>query len=159
MIDTTGLTDTHVLACTLYGEARSEPVEGIIAVGCVIRNRVQADLGNDGQPDWWGEGYRGVCLKPMQFSVWNDDDSGNHKKLVGLVAQLKAGPVTDPVYIQCAWIATGIIKDWALDVTNGSDHYHAASMQPRPVWAQPHVPYKQVGRHLFYRLRPVLKPV
>jgi hypothetical protein len=57
------LTDVQILALTLFGEARSEPIEGIVGVGCVIRNRVTAGL------DWWGEGYRGVCLAPYEFSM------------------------------------------------------------------------------------------
>ncbi len=153
MIDTAHLTDTHVLACTLYGEARSEPTDGILAVACVIRNRVKADLGHDQKPDWWGEGYRGVCLKPAQFSCWTPaGGQGNFDKLAQLVADLKVGPVTDPRYVECAWIATGVIKDWVRDITNGSDSYHTVAMQPRPSWAQNHTPVKQVARHLFYRL-------
>jgi hypothetical protein len=157
MIDTTGLTDTHVLACTLYGEARSEPTEGILAVACVIRNRVNADLGNDHKPDWWGEGYRGVCLQPAQFSCWSPaGGAGNYAKLEAIVAQLKVGPVTDPRYVECAWIATGVIKDWVRDITGGADHYHTIAMQPRPTWAQTKVPIKSIGRHMFYRLQPKL---
>ncbi len=153
MIDTTHLSDTHVLACTLYGEARSESVEGILAVACVIRNRVKADLGGDGKPDWWGEGYRGVCLQPKQFSCWTPEGgAGNFAKLEGIVQALKVGPVTDPRYIECAWIATGVIKDWVRDVTNGADSYHSVAMIPRPSWAQNHAPIKQIGKHLLYRL-------
>lgn len=153
MIDTTHLSDVHVLACTLYGEARSEPPEGILAVACVIRNRVNLDIGNDNKPDWWGEGYRGVCLKKWQFSCWHPEGGeGNYAKLAKLVADLKAGPVTDPRYLECAWIATGVQKNWVRDITNGADHYHVAGMTPRPSWAQNVVPIKQVSRHVFYRL-------
>jgi N-acetylmuramoyl-L-alanine amidase len=153
MIDTSHLSDVHVLACTLYGEARSEPTEGILAVGCVIRNRVRADIGNDHKPDWWGEGYRGVCLKPSQFSCWSPEGGeGNHKKLAELVAALKVGPVSDARYRECAWIATGIVNDWGRDITNGADHYHVAGMTPRPAWAQNKAPIKQVAKHVFYRL-------
>lgn len=153
MIDTSHLSDVHVLACTLYGEARSEPTEGILAVACVIRNRVKTDIKSDGKPDWWGEGYRGVCLAPKQFSCWlPEGGEGNHKKLAELVAALKVGPVNDHRYKECAWIATGIVNDWGRDITKGADHYHVASMQPRPAWAQSVVPIKQVAGHVFYRL-------
>lgn len=159
MIDTSHLSEIQIVACTLYGEARSEPTEGILAVACVIRNRVKADLGSDTKPDWWGEGYKGVCLKPYQFSCWNDgplvSDKGvltNHGKLAKLVADLKAGPVTDARYKECAWIATGVVNDWGRDITNGADHYHVAGMMPRPDWARPRQPIKQVAKHVFYRL-------
>lgn len=142
MIDTTHLSDVHVLACTLYGEARSEPTEGILAIACVLRNRVNTALPS---------GYRGVCLK---FACWDDgplsapDKTGkenltNHGRLAKLVADLKVGPVTDPRYQECAWIATGVIKGWVRDVTNGADHYHAAGLMPRPEWAQNAAPFKQ----------------
>lgn len=156
MIDTTHLTDTHVLACTLYGEARSESTEGILAVACVIRNRVKSDWGNDKKPDWWGEGFRGVCLRPAQFSCWSPaGGEGNFKKLEQLVAALKVGPVSDARYKECAWIATGVINDWVRDVVKGADHYHTAAMTPRPVWAQKHTPVIQVAKHVFYKLAPV----
>lgn len=163
MIDTSHLSDVQVLACTLWGEARRLNPEEIIQVACVIRNRVKADLGNDKKPDWWGEGYRGVCLAPMQFSVWNDgpltSEKGvltNHGALAKLVAALKAGVVTDERYKECAWIATGVMKDWVRDVTHGANHYHVAAMQPRPKWARDRVPVNNLfpakAGHVFYRL-------
>lgn len=153
MIDTTGLSDIQIVACTLYGEARSEPTEGIIAVACVIRNRVTTDIGSDHKPDWWGEGYKGVCLKKWQFSCWlPEGGEGNHKKLAKLVADLKAGTVSDSRYKECAWIATGVVNDWCRDITGGADHYHVAGMMPRPDWAQHVHPIKQVARHVFYKL-------
>ena len=52
--------DIDVLARTIWAEARGEGVAGQVAVGRCIRNRVEADLGKDGKPDWWGDGYVGV---------------------------------------------------------------------------------------------------
>lgn len=153
MIDTTGLSDVQIVACTLYGEARSEPTEGILAVACVIRNRVKTDIGHDKQPDWWGEGYAGVCLKKWQFSCWlPEGGEGNHKKLAKLVADLRANTVTDARYKECAWIATGIVNNWCRDITKGADSYHVAGMMPRPEWAQNASPVIQVAKHVFYRL-------
>ncbi len=74
--------DIDVLARTIWGEARGEGIAGQIAVGWCIRNRVEMDLHNDGRPDWWGEGYEGVCRAPWQFSCWNKNDP-NFPYLVG----------------------------------------------------------------------------
>jgi N-acetylmuramoyl-L-alanine amidase len=162
VIDTSALSDVQVLACTLYGEARSETPEGILAVACVIRNRVNLDLKGDKKPDWWGEGYTGVCLKPMQFSCWSPKGGeGNYNKLAALVAGLKSGPVADPRYLECAWIATGVIKGWVRDVTFGADHYYAPKAMQPPSWAKGFVPLNNIhpfGRtnHLFYRLTPLV---
>lgn len=158
MIDTLKLSETQILAVTLYGEARSEPVEGVIAVASVIRNRVNADLGNDGKADWWGEGFKGVCLARRQFSCWAPEGGpGNFAKVEALVTKLSAGDaVTDARYIECAWIATGVIKGWCRDTVKGATHYHTVQMIPRPSWAQALVPVTQVRNHLFYAM-PVKK--
>lgn len=162
MIDTSHLSDVHVLACTLYGEARSENTDGILAVACVIRNRVKADIGGDTKPDWWGEGYRGVCLKAGQFSCWSPvGGAGNHQKLAELVAALKTGAVNDARYRECAWIATGVVNDWVRDQVFGADHYHTVAMKEKPAWAKGFVPLNHIHpfprtAHLFYRLVPLV---
>lgn len=157
MIDTSGLSDVHVFACTLFGEARSESTDGILAVACVIRNRV-----NDTKHRW-PETYAGVCLQPKQFSCWNDGPleslnnkhemtPTNHGSLAKLVAKLKDGPVTDERYQECAWVATGVMKDWVRDTVMGSNHYHVISLIPRPGWARGFVAKTQVRNHVFYKL-------
>ena len=67
------LPQIELVGLTLYGEARGEPIEGIVAVGCVIRNRVKFE----------GSFYA-VCLKPRQFSCWNQDDP-NYSVLLNLI--------------------------------------------------------------------------
>ena len=147
------LPDDAILGLTLYGEARGEPIEGIIAVGCVIRNRVLTDLGKDGKPDWWGEGYKGVCLRPFQFSVWNvKDPDANHETLMLTAAQLIAKEAMPPLFEQCAWCALGISRGAILDTVKGANHYHHVAMKPRPLWAQAHAPVARRGAHIFYRL-------
>jgi spore germination cell wall hydrolase CwlJ-like protein len=59
----------NVLARTLWGEVRGEGLAGLVAVARSIRNRVDMELHNGGNPDF-GEGYVGVCTKPCQFSCW-----------------------------------------------------------------------------------------
>ena len=55
------------MAKTMWGEARGEGKSGLVAVGWVIRNRCQSG-------GWFGNTIRKVCLKPYQFSCWNEDD-------------------------------------------------------------------------------------
>ena len=146
------LTDAQVVALVLYGEARSEPVQGVIAVGCVIRNRVKTDLNNDKKPDWWGTGYKGVCTAPWQFSCLNvAGGAGNFKKVLSFAERLAAKtPITHALERQCVWVGYGIVGDYAADVTKGSLHYHVATMTPRPKWAMGHAPVVQIARHVFY---------
>ena len=55
--------DRELLARTIQAEAGNQGYDGKYHVGSVIRNRV--DSGN------YGDGYRGVIMKPGQFSAWN----------------------------------------------------------------------------------------
>lgn len=147
------LPDDAILGLTLYGEARGEPIEGIIAVGCVIRNRVRADLKGDGKPDWWGEGFRQVCLKPFQFSVWNvKEPDANHQTVMDAAALLIAQQPAPPLLEQCAWVALGISRGAILDTVKGANHYHTVALKPRPAWAQSFAPVMQKGQHVFYKL-------
>lgn len=139
------LDDTQVVAVTLYGECRSEPIEGQVAVGCVIRNRVGKRFGKT---------FREVCLAPWQFSCFKPEGGkANYKKVLQLVELLaRKEAVTDQPYKQCAYVAYGIVKDWIKDSVKGADHYHTAALTPRPAWAQKATPVIQVKSHVFYKL-------
>ncbi|HJN44307.1 MAG TPA: cell wall hydrolase [Vicinamibacterales bacterium] len=57
------LTGRHAVAPTIWGEARGERIEGLISVGCVVRNRVR-------HPRRWSRDWRRVCHQRWQFSCW-----------------------------------------------------------------------------------------
>lgn len=140
--------DELILAKTMFGEARGELPGGIAAVGCVVRNRVLMDLHGDDKPDWWGEGYRGVCLKPWQFSCWLVTDPN-----FALLSKLT--PET-PGFGGFLRLAREIITGAIPDVTLRATHYHIARMPPPASWSKPGSPppkpHIQIGRHLFYDL-------
>lgn len=138
------LTEAQVFIATLYGEVRSEPVEGIVAVAAVVRNRV-----NDGR---WGKDYRRACLAPWQFSCWNPVGGvRNHDKVAALVKQMSERmSVTDPQVRELAYLAHGFLGGFLRDPVSGATHYHVATMQPRPKWARDQVPVAQKGHHVFY---------
>jgi N-acetylmuramoyl-L-alanine amidase len=142
------LPESAILALTLYGEARSEPIEGIVAVGNVIQHRA-ADAKNR-----WPKTVRGVCLQPWQFSAWNlVGGERNYARLFGMAKTLAGGAdPKDAGFEECAAVATMLTKKALRDRVKQSNHYHAVNMQPRPSWAQAHVPTVQVAAHLFYRL-------
>jgi N-acetylmuramoyl-L-alanine amidase len=123
MVDLSTLDEVAVLCLTIYGEARGEPIEGQIAVGCVIRNRVRT-----------GMTYHQVCLAPMQFSCWNIDDP-NYLILMNYAEHM---PTNDSVVRQCMWVATGIKNGDIMDNTRGALHYLTEKMfdNERPQWAR-----------------------
>ncbi len=139
-----GLTEEQVAVCTVYGEARSEPPEGIIAVAWAIRHRVESGR--------WGATYQSVCLAPWQFSCWSvKGGEGNHQRVVALVEQMARGvPVDEAAAKQVAFLTHGVIKGYLKDTIKGAMHYHTVSLTPRPKWAQSVVPVAQRGAHVFY---------
>lgn len=136
------LTDAQIVALTLWGEARSEPVEGRIAVACVLRNRLRAGR--------WGRTYDSVCLWPYQFSCWNHGDP-NLPKLDAFRTQFEAGKApVDTVLRECLWIADGLMVNAILPRVGQSTHYYATSLVKPPKWAAGGQFIARIGRHLFF---------
>ncbi|NCO02714.1 MAG: cell wall hydrolase [Alphaproteobacteria bacterium] len=132
--------EIDVLARTIFGEARGEPIEGMEAVACVVMNRVRiSDI--KGQY-WWGSGVIGVCQKPYQFSCWNRSDP-SYQRLMN---------VTDSNihFATCLRIARRAVIGALRDNTNGATHYHADYVSP--YWAKGGQPVKTIGAHIFYKL-------
>lgn len=132
--------ELFVWARTVYGEARGEGLDGKIAVAWVIRNRVEADLGKDNKPDWWGEGIIGVCRAPKQFSCWNRDDP-NYDKIMAV-------GLDDPAFQACLYAVLGVVLRYAPDPTCGSTHYHHVNISPS--WANGKTPIASIGKHAYF---------
>lgn len=149
------LTDEAALVATLVGEVRGEPIEGQVAVASVIRNRVNFDIRSDNKPDWWGEGYIGVCTKPKQFSCWNDGDP-NASTVYAVAEGLITGLPLGANIAQLRWIAQGIIEGVIASRVRDADHYLTArlyeSITDRNHWARKRAPLMQVGSHVFFKL-------
>ncbi len=129
-----------VVALTIWGEARGEPVEGKIAVACVLRNRL-----SDGR---WGATYERVCLARKQFSCWNPGDP-NQVRLQTFRTQIQQGTQpSDMVLRECYWIAEGLIRNVIRPRVGQATHYHAITITPR--WAKTGKVVEDIGRHRFY---------
>lgn len=142
----TRASEAQRVAATLYGEARSEPVQGIIAVANVIRNRSR-------QPQRFGASVSDVVTRDRQFSCWSPKygGEGNYKKVRALMQAFVDGKqITDLGARECVGLATLMLGDYLRDNTKGSTHYHTVKLQPRPSWAMGHTPSAQISGHLFY---------
>lgn len=127
--------DVTILTAVIWGEARSELYGGLVAVGCVVRNRVF-------NPGWWGRGYRGVCTKQWQFSCWQD-------QLTKIMLAASGRPES---WQRCEKVAFRIMSGGLPDVTLGADSYYARRIQA-PYWAKGRTPLIDIGAHRFYNLR------
>lgn len=137
--------DIDTLARTIWGEARNQGRAGMIAVAWCIRNRVDMDLHDDGQPDWWGEGYAGVCLRKWQFSCWNAGDP-NEPYLRGR----KAIPGRE--YGEAHEAALAAVHAYEPDPTGGATHYYNPKAVKRtPAWVKGATRTAQIGAHIFFK--------
>jgi N-acetylmuramoyl-L-alanine amidase len=140
----TALSHEQAVAMTIRAEAVTEPIEGEIAVGCVIRNRLL-------HPVRFGQTWRDVCHAKAQFSCWQPvDGEKNYLALMAYCEQALAG--TRPWPPQQLWIAQGIISGAITeDRVNGATHYYAKYMKIPPKWARGVTPVADIGTHLFFK--------
>lgn len=158
--------DVSILAQTMWGEARSHGATGMLAVGNVIKNRAEANM------KMFGQGIRGVALKPKQFSCWNEGDPNRDRikeileydRLISLRRSPDGTPFDEwfakfknsgnymdyKAWLLAKDIAKKIIAGKASDPTNGAVYYHTTDVDPAWNANLDHV--ATVGNHLFYTL-------
>ena len=129
-------TEKELLARAIYGEASNQGEEGMQAVGNVIMNRVKGK-------EWYGNTLTDVILKDKQFSVFNDPESVNYKRMMGATED-------DEVYQQALEIAESLILGNIDDNTEGATHYYNPDIV-NPDWADSPLmtKLKKIGDHTF----------
>ena len=125
----------EVIAYTLWGEARSEPIEGIQAVASVIYNRTRLYLASH-QSDLPEDAMQTVCLAPHQFSTWSNG------------AFIQELPYDSPKWSTCLSIASSLSSGLFLPSINATS-YHANYCNPS--WSNSLTLLCQIGKHLFYK--------
>ena len=139
---------------TVWAEARAEPVEGQIAVACVIRNRAQ-------RPRRFGATYKAVCLRPVQFSCWNPGTDRNHVRLMQLAQHtvedyaIRSTAPPDPVIRQVQYIVQGVMGgQLSEDRSRGADHYLTTQLLETkpPRWAKGVGPVAFIANHAFLKV-------
>ena len=125
------------LATAIYFEARSEPLDGQVAVANTILNRVESSKFPDTLCEvveqgrsWMGHMLRNQC----HFSYYCD---GKPEVI------LDEGAYT---------LALSIAVNWRhlVDITNGATYYHRDDVQPYWVEGESLTISRQIGRHIFY---------
>lgn len=125
--------DIEVTARTLYGEARGQPLDGIIAVACVVMNRAR-------KGGWWGDAPAAVCLAPWQFSCWNARDANRP-----IIERVQPGNF---IFDVCRLVASLAVRGLLPDPTGGATHYHTKGVAPD--WSRGKTPCAVIGNHLFF---------
>lgn len=137
--------DLVTLARTIEGEAGGESYAGKVAVATVIGNRVLASRGElpYSRTKRWGTTVTAVCLRPKQFSCWNDDDPNR--------ARIEAKTLDDLARDGCFAAALDGLRvagDPRNNLVGLSCHYHTLSVSPR--WSRGKTPYATIGNHVFF---------
>lgn len=101
--------DRDTVIRTVAGEAANQGYTGQQGVAFTIRNRTA----DDRWPGTAGE----VARQDRQFSVWNDDGSGND-----IARNLHPD---SPLYKEIGGIVDDVFAGKAVDPTNGSTHYYS----------------------------------
>ena len=124
--------DVDVTARTLYGEARGQSLDGIIAVASVVVNRARRGA--------YGASPAAVCLRPWQFSCWNARDPNR-----AIIERVQPG---DFIFDVCRLVASLAIRGLLHDPTGGATHYHTKGVAPN--WSRGKTPSAVIGDHLFF---------
>lgn len=116
------------LALNIYHEARSEPIDGQVAVAVVTLNRVASNR--------YPNDICGVVWQNKQFS-WTHDgksDTPKDKAAWNLAKTLAEATLDDP--------------EGVTSLTGDVLHYHAD--YTTPFWARNKQPVAHIGSHIFY---------
>jgi spore germination cell wall hydrolase CwlJ-like protein len=125
--------DLIILARTIYGEARGQSWQSLIAIGHVINNRAL-------QSPRFGRCIEAVCQQPYAFACWNPHDPRRE-------AITEATPAS-PSFRECLAAAAAVLCGLEPDNTGAATHYHALGQ--RPTWAQGAQHTCIIGQHVFY---------
>jgi hypothetical protein len=126
--------DLWILASTVYGEARGEPLVGQVAVAWTVRNRALH------HSTWRGQSIQQICLAPKQYSCWNEGDPNRPKVL--------AVTLNDPVFLGCLHVAIDVLGELSWSPVGCATHFYAGSRVP--AWAKGKTPVAVIGRHRFF---------
>lgn len=130
-------TDIETLARTIYGEARGEGFDGMLAVGWVVKNRMLEDR--------WPDTIEKVCKQKAQFSCWNTNDPN--------LIRLSSVGIDDQAFRQCLRASLEVILG-ANDPTKGANHYLTRGLAEKhpPSWYDKERVVKDIGSHRFLKL-------
>uniref|UniRef100_UPI003A946358 cell wall hydrolase n=1 Tax=Celeribacter sp. TaxID=1890673 RepID=UPI003A946358 len=126
--------DRELLARTLMAEAGGEGLQGMLAAGSVINNRLNAG--------GYGDSLEGVIMKPGQFSAWNGVTG-----YAGGEGGLDMANMTPSE--QAYQAADAILSGQYEDPTGGATHYYNPAAA-NPAWGvQGGGDWTRIGNHVF----------
>lgn len=132
------LFDREIMTRTVWGEARGEGPQGMLAVAYTIINRYKSGR-------WFAGGtLAATALMPEQYSCWNYHDPSRAK----LIDVDNDNGLYNTAYQA---VAASLIKWPDDDPTLGATHYFNPDVAIPPDWANPPAQLTvKLGHHVFY---------
>ena len=127
--------DRELMARALMAEAGNQGPTGMLATGNVILNRASSGK--------YGEGIRGVILKPGQFAPFNSVTGYAGGEQGKDIDAIQPTPVA---YM----VADSLLSGDAGDITGGATHFYNPEIS-NPSWAEGKEATTRIGDHVFLR--------
>ena len=138
--DLINLPISDLLARMIFGEARGEGEQGMLAVAHVALNRAS-------HPGWWGKSLAQVIVSPLQFSCFNP----NSTELPEILDLDADAPSSE--FSPCLTVAEDVLAGTTTDPTGGATAYlNPAECKHMPSWATQAAYTCTIGKHHFYKL-------
>ena len=133
----------QLMALCIYGEARNQGLDGMLAVASVIMNRVK-------KQGWMGKTIKEVILKEAQFSCFDEDDP-NRSVLAAIALDFQSNAQKDGGLSEAYWVALGVLDYHLASNVDGAVCYFRRLIDlPDPDWASKMRFVRKIGDHLFY---------
>jgi len=136
------LSDTYILAATLWGEAREEGEVGMQSVMNVIMNRAKGDFNK----------AKDISIQPLQFSIWNGVKNPTTSAFNLAKIQRTENGIDKPMYKLAIEIVKLAMKGQLPDITGGATFYiNPKKLNKKPDWIKKVVKTKSIGKFTFYK--------
>jgi len=139
------LTQDEVIGLTIFGEARNQSLEGKVAIGNVIRNRLRSN------ENFGGKTFKDLCFARHQFSCWWEINTNNYKELERAAKIIMDHDLHNNLILrECLFIGEGIANNLLRDNVNGALYYRTLELfETKPLKIKWSI---TLGNHIFYNL-------
>jgi spore germination cell wall hydrolase CwlJ-like protein len=136
--------EVKCLATMIYGEARSEPVRGQVAVAYTAINRAV------------NKSVCQVVLAPMQYSIFNNNPELRAIALSPVLEPTQHNTIDEDSWDQAMQTARLVIKSKIADPTGGATHYIADKVMKLkgyryPKWSKQFTQVADINNHRFFK--------
>lgn len=137
--------ETKCLAVMIYGEARGESKQGMVAVGYTALNRATKST------------LCKVVLAPKQYSIFNNNHALQAVALSKLDTPTLKNSIDAESWESSVEVANLVASRAVSDPTHGSTHYLAPTVMnlkkyKYPRWSKEYTLVKVIDNHRFYKL-------